>query len=378
MKKFNILFVMTAVMITLGTVYAYSVFRLPIEGAYGVSKSLSGMPYMIALAAYAFNMFLTGRLLKETNMKFFYLLGSGLVVLGWFASSQTNHLWSLTLTYGVLIGSGVGVLYGIPIALAGKWFPNRKGFFTGIVLAGFGLSPLITAPVASYFIENIGLHSAFRNMSFIFAAVLFLGYWFVKLPKGTPSSYEVVEVSALAKDSYFRRLYLCFTFGTMAGLLAIGMTSIIGVHHYGLTQKELIPTIAFFSICNAVGRPIYGALTESLGVKRVTTMANVWVILASAMVLLPVTYKAVFLVAFALLWMHLGAWLAIAPMATLKVYGEKGNASRYGFLFTAYGLGAIMGVYGSGKLYDLFNSPEAVFAVIILFMSLSLTQSRKL
>lgn len=378
MKKISILFVMTAVMITLGTVYAYSVFRLPIEGAYEVSNALSGMPYMVALASYALCMFITGRFLKEINMKRFYLLGSTLVIAGWFFSSLTTHLWELVVSYGILIGSGVGVLYGIPIALAGKWFPNRKGLFTGIILGGFGLSPLMTAPIASYFIENMGLHDAFRNMSLLFSVVLFFGFWFVILPKDSPSSYEGVPVSTLVKEPYFRRLYFCFTLGTMAGLLAIGMTSIIGVHHYGLTQKELIPYIAFFSICNAVGRPIYGALTETLGVKRVTTMANIWVLVASSMVLLPITHKGVFLIVFALLWMHLGAWLAIAPMATMKAYGEKGNASRYGFLFTAYGVGAIMGVYGSGKLYEMFNSPEVVFAVIMAFMGLSLTQSRKL
>jgi MFS transporter, OFA family, oxalate/formate antiporter len=52
---------------------------------------------------------------------------------------------------------------------------------------------------------------------------------------------------------------------------------------------------------------------------------------------------SVFVVAFCLLWGSLGAWLAIAPTATASYFGMKDNAKNYGLVFTAYGVGAVVG-----------------------------------
>jgi MFS family permease len=74
------------IMMCLGTVYSYSVFRLPVEKLFNIGATQSGMPYMTSLAFYAFFMFLSGRLLDKFNPRHIIITGGLLVSLGWLLS----------------------------------------------------------------------------------------------------------------------------------------------------------------------------------------------------------------------------------------------------------------------------------------------------
>ena len=134
------------IMMFLGTVYSYSVFRLELENKFQIGASESGLPYMFALAFYALFMFFTGKFIERIHPKKILIFGGLLVSLGWVLSSFASNIYVLTLTYGCVGGAGVGIAYGVPISVVAKWFPDRKGVAVGLVLVGFGLSPLITAP----------------------------------------------------------------------------------------------------------------------------------------------------------------------------------------------------------------------------------------
>jgi MFS family permease len=77
-----------------------------------------------------------------------------------------------------------------------------------------------------------------------------------------------------------------------------------------------------------------------------------------------------YITAFSLFWLNLGGWLAIAPAATMSLYGVKHYSKNYGTVFTAYGIGAIAGVLLSGFFKDIFHGYRQVFYMIIV---LSLT-----
>ena len=136
------------IMMLLGTVYSYSVFRISLEKVLNIGSVESGMPYMTALAFYAFSMFLTGKHIEKYKPRTIILIGGLLVSIGWILSSFAANIVMLTITYGCISGTGVGIAYGVPLSVVAKWFPEKKGFTVGMVLIGFGLSPLVTAPVA--------------------------------------------------------------------------------------------------------------------------------------------------------------------------------------------------------------------------------------
>ncbi len=122
--------------ICLGTVYSWSVFREPLMHTYGFTVGQSGIPYSVFLGAFAFSMPFGGRLLTRRSPRFAMTLGAVLVGLGWISAGFVTSLPALIVTYGIIGGIGVGMTYGVPLAVAGSWYPDRRGFAVGLTLSG--------------------------------------------------------------------------------------------------------------------------------------------------------------------------------------------------------------------------------------------------
>lgn len=116
------------IMLCLGTVYSYSVFRLSIETEFNIGSTLSGLPYMTSLAFYALFMFFSGKRLDRHSPRNVILVGGWIVALGWILASFSQNIIVFTVTYGVISGSGVGIVYGVPMTVVAKWFPEKRGW----------------------------------------------------------------------------------------------------------------------------------------------------------------------------------------------------------------------------------------------------------
>lgn len=373
-----------AIMIFLGTVYSYSVFRLSLEKEFLIGTTESGMPYMIALAFYALFMFLTGKYINRFNPRLIILIGGYLVVLGWVLSAFAPNIILLTIAYGCIGGAGVGIAYGVLMTVIAKWFPEKKGLAVGILLIGFGLSPLITAPLARLFVESYGVFTTFLVFGIGFGLILpFLSYPF-KYPtkeeldnmKSIPisqSSVKNIETKEMVKSKSFKGLYLNFVIGTMIGLMLIGLTTSVGINFIGLEPDKVIRLVAFFAIFNGLGRPTFGWLTDKLSSKKAMLLSYSLISLAAvSLIIAESNNELVYILSFSTFWFNMGGWLAIAPASTLRLYGLKNYSENYGLVFTAYGVGAIIGVSSSGLLLDSLKSYDIVFYYVIALSMLGI------
>ena len=364
-------------MMFLGTVYSYSVFRLSLEKIFNIGSTESGMPYMIALAFYALFMFITGKYLERFNPRTVMLVGGSLVSLGWILSSFAPNIIILTITYGCISGAGVGIAYGVPMTVIAKWFPEKKGFAVGMVLIGFGLSPLITAPLARTLVDYYGVLNTFLILGVGFGvAIPVLSYPFkypTELDLENMKSISLVnnnkkslETNEMIKTKSFIGLYINFIIASMIGLMLIGMTTSVGVEFIGIESDEVIKLIAMFAIFNGIGRPIFGWLTDKLSSKKAMLLSYSLIVLAAALIIFAgESNKIIYIISFSIFWFNLGGWLAIAPTSTLKLYGMKNYSQNYGLVFTAYGIGAIAGVSTSGVLLDMHGNYYFVFYYVI-------------
>ncbi len=380
------------VMMFLGTVYSYGVFREPIEEMYNVGTTLSGLPYMISLAFYALFMFFSGKVLKKMKPKKTISIGGIVISAGWIFSSMAPNIYVLTITYGIIIGSGVGIIYGLPMQVVAEWFPKIKGFAVGLVLLGFGLSPFITAPVARILIENHGVKSTFLILGVFFGVAIPLLSLFFKLPSKKINSQKMIETkrkidkneidiktSDMIKTQSFKGLYINFTIGTMIGLTLIGLTSMIGKHLIGITSINVAFYMSLFAIFNGIGRPIFGWLTDNYSAKKIMILSYVLIITASVLMLSAKEGSTFsYGLAFSIYWLNLGGWLAIAPTSTIKMFGIKNYSENYGLVFTAYGIGALVGVASSGIILDFLGSYNYLFYYIILLSIMGMFITEKL
>jgi len=364
------LFASIITMTMLGSVYTWSVFRLHIENTFSVQTTTSGLPYMTSLFFYALAMMVTGRKLNSNNLLKIHIFGILLVGSGWIFSGYASSLLELTFTYGVLMGSGVGVLYGIPLLVMQKTYPEKSGLMSGLVLMGFGMSALFTAPLFSWLINTRGLMVSFRIIGISFLVILLLVAPFLRLRRATATMPHIA--TAKYNSLWFVQLYLLFFLATTIGLTVIGITYGIGVDAYGYSTTTMTAFMALFAIMNGIARPFFGLLVDKkgFGFAAYTSLG----LIAAAALLSYFNHGVslfIFAVSFAILWLNLGAWLAIAPSAVKEKVGAEHFARMYGTLFTAYGLGALAGVYISGVLIDTTGDFSSLYSFILVTVLLA-------
>lgn len=366
----------------LGTVYAWSVFRKPLQDLFStpevkITATQTLLPYMLFLAIFTVLMPISGRLLQRgIHPRVLSIIGSVLVAAGWILSRYVSDINYLYLTYGVIAGAGVGIVYGIPIAVATRWFPDMKGLAVGITVLGFGASALVTAYAASNLIATQGVLSAFLSLGLFFLVVLVLLSLVLTFPPsgwkpagwqpavGSGGTVDFTPAEAIRTSSAWA-LWLCFIIGSLSGLMAIGISSGVGQEIIKVDAKTAAGLVAFFAMFNGGGRPVFGFLTDAVGPGRAAALSLALVLLASALMVLFAGQGTLvlFMFCFACLWAGLGSWLAIAPTATATYFGIKNSAANYGVIFSAYGIGAIAAGLIAGQAKDVFGSYIYAFYV---------------
>jgi MFS family permease len=129
------------VFLCLGTVYSWSIFRKPLEDFLGIGATQSLLPFTVLLVVFAMLMPITGFYIDKIGVRQITAIGGVVMGLGYILSSFASNLPMLVVTYGAIAGVGVGIAYGVPIAVVAKWFPDRKGLAVAAI-AGI-LRPLV-------------------------------------------------------------------------------------------------------------------------------------------------------------------------------------------------------------------------------------------
>jgi MFS transporter, OFA family, oxalate/formate antiporter len=358
--------------ICLGTVYSWSVFREPLIQSYGFSTGQTGIPYSVFLGAFAFSMPLGGRFLGRFGPRVAMATGALLVGIGWITAGMVSTIPALSITYGIIGGIGVGFSYGVPLAVVGGWFPGRRGFAVGLTLVGFGLSPFVTAPLAEILIERFGISSSFVILGVSFIIILLtVSLVMQRLPVSPVSSGFSdgpgdAGPSRMIRRREFLGLWITFALGTFAGLTTIGMSAAYAIEVMSMRPRAAAAAVSAFGVCNGVGRPLFGWITDRIGSRRAALVAFAAIAFGSTVVLSAgSTSVLAYLVGFGVLWMLLGGWLAIAPVTTVHFFGTHHYAANYGIVYTAYGVGALSGGAVSGTLTALTGTLSSTFFATI-------------
>jgi len=368
------------VLLCLGTVYSWSIFRKPLEDLFDISATQSLLPFTVLLALYAVLMPITGFYIDKIGVSKITAIGGVVTGIGYILSSFATNIIVLTITYGVIAGAGVGIAYGVPLAVSAKWFPDRKGLAVGLTAIGFGLSPLVTAPLAKGLIAAFGVLPSFAILGISLTGIILVISITLKFPPvgwkpqtWTPKSIKINDnqQQSLLQSPSFYALWFCYTIGTFVGLSAIGISSPVAQEIIQLDATTAAITVSIFAIFNGIGRPLFGWLTDRLQPKGAAMISYVLILVASILMLNAGEGQTLtYLVAFCLFWLCLGGWLAIAPTATLILFPPEDYAKNYGIVFTAYGAGALLGTLAIGQIRDLLGSytyafyPTGILAII--------------
>ncbi len=385
----------------LGTVYSWSVFVNPLIEYFStslgqtVTANEALLPYSVILAVFSVTMALTGRYVETHGPRRITIAGCILTGLGWVLASMASSIAMLSIMYGIIGGIGIGIAYGATVAVAARWFPERRGLAVGLTVFGVGFSAFITANLAGYIIAVSGVMNTFR--------IFGIGVIIVTLPLALPLTFPPVgwkpvgwnppqdreqlscecNRSEMLRTPEFYGLWMCYFIACIAGLMAVSISKPVGTEVVGIETGLATALVGFFAIFNGGGRLVFGTLSDRLNPGNTAALTFILIALVSlAMWQVPVT--GVYIAAFAVLWGCLGGWLAIAPTATASYFGTRDYPRCYGVVFLAFGAGAIAGPQLAGFIRTAAGTYLGVFpwvfilAIIGFFTSFILMKPQSL
>ena len=365
-----------------GAIYAFSVFRKPLEEIWQIGATESGLPYLIVIGMMALSMASAGAWIENWGPRKAGLLGGALMGIGWILAGFSQNVFVLTFLYGVMGGVGVGLGYSSAITVVAKWFPDKRGLAMGLTVTGIGISALFIAPIQETFIVS---YDPLRILTYS-GVVFFIALLLLSLPMRFPpaewkprnftlsqnQARQRVELNRadMLRTNTFYALWGAFTLGCSSGLMAIGIAAPYGIEVAKLSPGLAALSISVFAIFNGAGRPLFGWLTDKSPRFAAVIAYLLAFIAALALVLGGEGNVALYFIAFSILGLTFGGWLAIVPTATAKFFGTKHYAKNFGLVFTGTGVGVILGVVMSGLIRDMTGSYVAVFYPVMAMVAL--------
>jgi OFA family oxalate/formate antiporter-like MFS transporter len=375
----------TGINLALGVLYAWSVISKQITKEWGWNETQAAIPYSVAIAVFAFMMVPAGRMQDKLGPRLVATLGGIFCGIGFILASLGQSLIGMVLGFGILAGAGIGFGYASATPPAVKWFPPaRTGLIAGLVVAGFGLASVYIAPLANYLLSAFGIQKTFLILGIAFFLVVVLLSQLLRnppagykpsgnpppakagsLPKAQAAAFDY-EWTEMVRTPQFYLLWIMFVFGAGAGLMIIGKLAKIVDLQAGIKAGFIF--VAMLAIGNAGGRIAAGVLSDKIG--RTWTLFIVFVFQALLMFILRGldTYATLFL-ASVLIGFNYGANLSLFPSTTKDYFGLKNFGVNYGLVFTAWGVGGILGPMLSGWIFDAnqnFDSAYLIAAVCLL------------
>ena len=369
-KRFIPVIAAIAIQLCLGTAYIWSIFQNGIaDSIFGGDNVAAGLVFSLLLATLTIGSTIGGKLQDKLGSRNVVIIGGVILALGFFSASFVTPAapWLLWITYGIMGGVGMGFTYSTTIACAQKWYPDKRGLITGIIVSalGFGgvvFTPIIEGLIKAYGGVGVGELSTLRVLSFIFIIVCTIGGLFIKnppegfAPEGyTPpapgSSEENYDYSPgqVLKMPQFYVVTISLMLACMGGLMMIGFAKPIAIAK-GMASTATIGVLVI-SMFNSFGRLFWGWVSDKLGRKKTIILLLSGTAVLSLLVNLATGYLIYILIG--LIGFFYGGFLSTYPAFTADLFGSKHMATNYGMVLIGFGIGAVLSSYVAGYFKNI-------------------------
>jgi oxalate/formate antiporter len=360
--------------------YVWTLFTQPLMASLNTKLAALQITFSILIVVQTFLSPFQGFLVDRFGPRVLLSVGGAVTGLSWILAARVTTLTGLYLTYGLLGGIGTGIVYVGVIGHMVQWFPDRRGFATGIVAAGYGMGALLTTFPISESMKEASYQQALFRWGLVFMAVGILAAQGLRRPpelrtvRGDsripgPESRNFRPAEML-RTPIFWLMFVMMTMMSTAGLMVTSQMSAF-TRDFGLANAlvfglPLLPlALSIDRITNGLTRPFFGWLSDRIG--RENTMVIAFTLEGVAMTLWLFTRAnpAAFVLMSGVVLFAWGEIFSLFPSTLTDTYGAKHATTNYGFLYMAQGIGSVFGGPVAALIHDAYGSWMPVFVIII-------------
>ncbi len=356
--------------ICIGSVYAWSVLTKPIMKELGLGLKETQWTFSIAILFLGLSAAFLGSFVEKQGPRKAGLLATAFFCTGMFGTGLAIYLKSLPLLYlfyGVIGGIGLGTGYITPVSTLVKWFPEKRGFATGIAIMGFGFASLIAGPIIQILIEKYNLIATFEILGCAYLLIMLASSLYLEPPKNIPSqicsatedrvigdTIQLTTGEALKTWQFYALWWMLFTNITCGiGLLSVASPMAQEVVHMSpLTAATMVGIIG---LVNGFGRICWASASDYLG--RSNTFLSFFVIQIFAFFILAQTTEVLpfQILVYAIISCY-GGGFATIPAFLSDLFGTKELSAIHGKILTAWAAAGVVGPFIVSWIRETTNS----------------------
>ena len=370
------------VLLIAGLVYAWSVLSTPIAAEFtGWTKAQLSLTFTLVMILFCIGSLLCGLLAGKLSAKNAVRVSAVLFLAGFFIASRCQSPITLYLGFGLLCGLASGLAYNGVMSTMVKWFPDKPGLISGVLLMGFGGGSFLIGKLYQAWTPAgiSGWRTSFVVLGIICCVVLAVCSFFFVAPgadftvpagkggRAVAAPREDIKPAVMLKRPAFWLYYVWAIAVSAAGLALISQASgVVWEASADQTAASVATIVGLISICNAVGRVLFGGMYDKFGRSLSMQLVNGLFILTSVVLLLAMSSRSVVVVIIGFVIGGL-AYSGVTPTNSAFCRAYFGPTS-YPVNFPLINSNLIFASFGStisGALYDASGSYSSTFFLII-------------
>ncbi|HDR9806988.1 TPA: MFS transporter [Burkholderia cenocepacia] len=352
-----------------GSAYTFSAFVESLQRDFAASRGQISLVFSLAGFLYFGFGIVSGPLADRFGSRRLAVAGMLLTGAGLAAAGAAHTLLQVYVAYGLGVGFGVGCAYVPAVGAVQRWFVRRRGFASGLAVAGIGVGTLVMPPLASALIAQVGWRGAYFTLA---ALVIVLGAGMSLLiendPRGrgllpdgdgrnggaSPAAAASVPAGATVREAVtsrpFASLYaacLVCSFGVFVPFVHLVPYAL----DHGVAPSTAVLLLGAIGVGSTAGRFFLGGLADRFG--RRASLLAMFAGMAVALVAWAGAGAVATLAGFALVFgVFYGGWVAVLPAVVMDYFGGRNVSAIIGILYTSVAFGTLIGPAAAGFIYD--------------------------
>lgn len=368
--------------VSIGAVYAYSVYKKPLFHSLGWESGQTAWAFSLAILFLGLSAAFLGPTIermgpKKSGMLAASFYGVGLVVAGYATSIASLNLFYVG--YGVIAGVGLGIGYICPVSTLVKWFPDRRGMATGLAIMGFGFGALLASPLIQILIKSTSISTTFYTLGISYFVIMMASAQYLAAPPegwapevdnsnvNTKKSRKVEDLAQLNSIEAlgtirFYYLWVMLFINITCGIAVISVASPMSQEIAGLSPAAAATMVGLMGLFNGLGRIGWASISDYIG--RPMTYTTFFIVQIGAFFILPKCTSSFMFqgVVFLIITCYGGGFSSIAAYIG-DVFGTKRLSAIYGNILTAWAAAGLVGPLIAAKVRSSTGSYEQTLQI---------------